>query len=469
MNAFLQNLLEVSLDAAPWLLFGLIVAGLIKVLIPVRWLNRWLGGGGIMPVINAALLGTPLPLCSCSVVPAALAIRRSGASRGATTSFLIATPENGADSLALSYALLGPVLMIARPVAAIIIAVATGFSVSLFVTDEKSETTSSTDDKTSKTGSCCSSTSPSESAKEASCCSTSAKSEPAKESTCCSSQAAPEQAEKSSCCSHEEKNPESQTSSCCSSEVSQTKPAAQSCCSSGMGDDASAQPQQTFSEKFTEFYAAMKRLFDDIAFWLFIGLVLAALINTFVSQGQIASWGSGLPAMILMVLIGIPMYICATSSTPVAASMLIAGVSPGTVLVFLLAGPATNLGTVGIIRKELGNTTAVIYLAGVAIGSIAFGLGLDVMIGQMNLAESITEHVHEHGSMLPAWLAYGSLGLLALAMLAKFGSYWKNKLSQSPAAKSCCSGEPAEPKPESSCCSTQKADQPKSSCCCSSE
>ncbi|MAX24110.1 MAG: hypothetical protein CMJ19_06345 [Phycisphaeraceae bacterium] len=438
MNAFLHNLLEVSLDAAPWLLFGLIVAGLIKVLIPVRWLNRWLGGEGIMPVVNAALLGTPLPLCSCSVVPAALAIRQSGASRGATTSFLIATPENGADSLALSYALLGPVLMIARPVAAIIIAVATGFSVSLFVADEQSVTTSTTDDKTGKTDSCCSE---------------SAKSEPAKKSSCCSSDA----------------SPEPQTSSCCSSEETQPKQAAQSCCSSGIGDQATAKTPLNFSEKFAEFYAAMKRLFDDIAFWLFIGLVLAALINTFVSQGQIASWGSGLPAMILMVLIGIPMYICATSSTPVAASMLIAGVSPGTVLVFLLAGPATNLGTVGIIRKELGNKTAVIYLAGVAIGSIAFGLGLDAMIGQMNLTESITEHVHEHGSMLPAWLAYGSLGLLALAMLAKFGSYWKNKLSQSSAAKSCCSNESEAPKAESSCCSTGKADQSKSSCCCSSE
>ena len=336
MSTFFENLLAVSLDAAPWLLFGLIVAGLIKVLIPVAWLNRWLGGPGIMPVINAALLGTPLPLCSCSVVPAALAIRRSGATRGATTSFLIATPENGADSIALSYALLGPVLMIARPVAAIVIAVATGFSVSLFV-GESDHTASKSNDTESNT-------------------------------------------QTPSCC--ESEKPEPEKKSCC--------------CSGGSQSTCSTKARIDFKAMFVECYQSMKSLFDDIAFWLMVGLLLAALINTFVSQGQIASWGSGLPAMVLMVLVGIPMYICATSSTPVAASMLIAGVSPGTVLVFLLAGPATNLGTVGIIRKELGNKTAAIYLIGVAVGSIAFGLGLDALIGQMNLG-NITEQVHEHG------------------------------------------------------------------------
>lgn len=390
MSIFLQNLLQVSLDAAPWLLLGMIVAGLIKVLIPVKWLNRWLGGGGIMPVVNAALLGTPLPLCSCSVVPAALAIRRSGASRGATTSFLIATPENGADSLALSYALLGPVLMIARPIAAIVIAVATGFSVSLFVHDGQPSDTIDSSGDSGEGHSCCHSEKPQ-----------------------------PEPAKKSCCCSGEEKQeskPEA-TSSCCSSSSNSF---GGSCCSS--------ESSSSSRSRFGEFNAAMWRLFDDIAFWLFVGLLLAAVINTFVSQGQIASWGSGLPAMILMVLVGVPMYICATSSTPVAASMLIAGVSPGTVLVFLLAGPATNLGTVGIIRKELGNHTAGIYLLGVAIGSIAFGLGLDALIAHMDIS-SITQQVNAHREMLPNWLAYGSLTLLAAAMLYKFVTFCKSKLA----------------------------------------
>ena len=181
----------------------------------------------------------------------------------------------------------------------------------------------------------------------------------------------------------------------------------------------------------------MFRLFDDIAFWLLIGLILAALINTFVSQGQIASWGSGLIPMIMMVLIGIPMYICATSSTPVAASMLIAGISPGTVLVFLLAGPATNLGTVAIIRKELGTKTAAIYLTGVAVGSIALGLLLDILLAQGHF-QSMTKEVHQHGQMLPMWLSYGSLILLSIAMLYKFAKFLKNKISSN-VTPSCCS------------------------------
>lgn len=371
MNHFFENLLQVSLDAAPWLLFGLIVAGLIKVLVPTRWLNRWLGGKGIMPVVNAALLGTPLPLCSCSVVPAALAIRRAGASRGATTSFLIATPENGADSLALSYALLGPVFMIARPVAAILIAIVTGFSVSIFVNDD--QIPGSSEPKT----------------------------------------------ETKSCCSESE--PEPVKSCCCSSN--------ESTCETNKGFN--------FSKAFSEFKGSMFRLFDDIAFWLFIGIILAALINTFVSQGQIASWGSGLVPMIMMVLIGIPMYICATSSTPVAASMLLAGISPGTVLVFLLAGPATNLGTVAIIRKELGTKTASIYLTGVAVGSIVLGLLLDVLFVQGHF-QGMTKQLHQHSQMLPLWLSYGSLILLYAAMLWKFFKFLKGRLTSTSSA-SCCS------------------------------
>lgn len=400
MSNFLSNLLSVSLDAAPWLLFGLIVAGLIKIAIPVSWLNRWLGGPGLMPVVNAALLGTPLPLCSCSVVPAALAIRRSGASRGATTSFLIATPENGADSLALSYALLGPVMMLARPIAAIVIAVATGFSVSLFVHDD----------------------------------------------------ALPKDAPK----------PDAQAGDCCHSEKPKPEPAQKSCCGGGESS-CSTKVGIDWAGKFSEFNGAMFRLFDDIAFWLFVGLVLAALINTYISNGQIASWGSGLPAMILMVLVGIPMYICATSSTPVAASLLVAGVSPGTVLVFLLAGPATNLGTVGIIRKELGNKTASIYLAGVAVGSIAFGLLLDLLIGQLKLGD-IAEHVHEHATMIPAWLAYASLILLSLGMLVKFTKYWRQKWTRK-SGHACCGGSDQKSTSSACCSGGNQADSPKSSCC----
>lgn len=123
---FLTNLADLYLDAAPWLLLGLVVAGLIKAWLPEERLSQWLGGNGIWPVIKAALIGAPLPLCSCGVLPVALGIRRAGASKSATLSFMISTPETGPDSIAVSYALLGPFMALVRPVAAILSAVFTG-------------------------------------------------------------------------------------------------------------------------------------------------------------------------------------------------------------------------------------------------------------------------------------------------------------------------------------------------------
>ncbi|MBF0256595.1 MAG: permease, partial [Gammaproteobacteria bacterium] len=123
---YFDNFLHLSLEAAPWLLLGFVAAGLIKAWIPAGLLNRWLGGSGLWPVTKAALIGAPLPLCSCGVLPAALGLHRSGASKGSTVSFLISTPETGVDSVALSYVMLGPVMAVIRPVAAVLSAIATG-------------------------------------------------------------------------------------------------------------------------------------------------------------------------------------------------------------------------------------------------------------------------------------------------------------------------------------------------------
>ena len=126
IRTFLTQLWLICLEASPWLLLGMVVASAIKVFIPAQWMARLLGGKGIWPVVKAAIIGTPLPLCSCSVIPAAVALRRSGASKASTVSFLVSTPENGADSIALTYALLGPFMTIARPAAAIASAVCSG-------------------------------------------------------------------------------------------------------------------------------------------------------------------------------------------------------------------------------------------------------------------------------------------------------------------------------------------------------
>lgn len=323
---FLNNLYLLSLDAAPLLLMGLVLAGLMKAWIPSALLEKQLGKPGIGSVIKAALLGAPMPLCSCGVLPVAMGLRRAGASKGATVSFLISTPETGVDSIALSYGLLGPVMTIARPVVAVINAIAAGL---LTGWKEVAATTQ-----------------PGEHSKP-----------------CCAKQAAP--AEKTSW---------------------------------------RAGLHYTFG-----------RLLDDMLPWLLVGMLFAAAVQTFVPAAWLAEWGRGPLAMVVMVLVGIPMYICASASTPIAAGLLMAGVSPGAVLVFMLAGPASNIAAVGMVHKELGRRALLAYLGTVSGISIAAGLVLDKLIAIFNW-EISTSQAHQH-SMLPEWLAVAALVLLSIAAI----------------------------------------------------
>jgi uncharacterized protein len=156
-------------------------------------------------------------------------------------------------------------------------------------------------------------------------------------------------------------------------------------------------------------------LLDDISKWLAVGIVIAGIIATVIPAGWLAQWGGGLPAMLVMLAVGIPMYICATASTPVAAGLLLAGVSPGTVLVFLMAGPATNVAGIILVRKELGNRVAAAYLAGIALVSLAMGLLLDALIAAFGWQVLAVPGLG-HG-MLPDVLVYGSAGLLLLLVV----------------------------------------------------
>ena len=336
MGKLPANILAVYLDAAPWLLLGLLAAGLIKAWVPDALLSRWLGGRGLWPVTKAAIIGAPLPLCSCGVLPAALGLHRGGASRSSTVSFLIATPETGADSIALSYALLGPFMTVVRPLAAILSAIFTGL-LSALVPESKPV--------------------------------------PPAESRGCDS--------------------------CCSGTCSTETPSA-----------PAEAPVTGVQKTLTGLRYALTDILDDIALWLAIGIVLAGIVTTLIPPQALAEWGSGLPAMVLMLLVGIPMYICATASTPVAAALLMAGISPGTVLVFLLAGPATNIATLAVVKKELGMGVLVTYLAGIAITSIGLGVVTD-MVANIMVVDIQTE-LSQGAELVPGWLAWGSGALLAL-------------------------------------------------------
>ena len=186
MMSFLQNLLDLSLEAAPWLVMGFVLGGLMKALIPTEFLQRHLSGNGFGSISKAALLGAPLPLCSCGVIPAALGLRKAGASKPATASFLVSTPETGIDSISITYALMGPLMAIVRPIAALASALTAGSLVALF--DRKEVVSTAAKPAEQAAASCCSTAAAKPAEKPAASCCSTAVAKP--EASCCSTAAA---------------------------------------------------------------------------------------------------------------------------------------------------------------------------------------------------------------------------------------------------------------------------------------
>ena len=358
--ALLNNIWLVFLDTAFWLLIGLLAAGFIKLFISEDTMQRWVGGRGIGSILRAALFGAPLPLCSCGVLPAAIGLHRSGASKEATVSFLISTPETSIDSVAVTYALMGPLMAIVRPIAALVNAVGTGLLTTLVTEDE----------------------------------------------------------------SHEVKATE--VASCCSSkQVKEVEPPVASCCA---GEDDNENDNQnkdqiktnahthTHANKlFQALSYAGAELLDDISTWLIIGIVLAGAMLTFIPPDWFAQWGSGLAAMLVMLVVGVPMYICAVASTPVAAGLLVAGVSPGAVLVFLLVGPATNIASFALLKNELGLKVTAMYLFGLSVLSLMMGLLLEWFLEMKQW--TIETNITDSHTMLPGVVAWVSAFILIFLII----------------------------------------------------
>lgn len=369
MTEYLLNFVALFTESAPWLLLGLLIAGLMKWIVPMELLKKHMGDNRFISIVKAAFIGAPLPLCSCGVIPAAIGLRRSGASRSTTTAFLVATPETGVDSISVSYALLGPFFAIIRPISAIFTAVYAGVMVKLFAIEVPD-----------------SEVQPSESLSN-------------QQSGCCSSKEKPIESSKS-CCKHPETTaPIEEATSCCSEKNSVVKNE-----KSSIGD---------LLLKSVEF--ASGKLLSDITKWLLIGLLLAAAIKTWVSTDFLLQWGDGFTAMLVMAVIGIPMYICATASTPLAAGFLAAGLSPGAILVFMLAGPATNIATMGMIRQEMGTSVLIAYLFSLFTASIGIGYLTNWLIVKYGIVIDVVaghEHVMEFSLIyvLSALLLAGLMG-----------------------------------------------------------
>lgn len=330
--------------SAPLMLFGFLVAGLLKALVPDDFIARHLGKDSATNLFKAALFGVPIPLCSCGVLPAAAGIHKQGASKGATTAFLISTPETGVDSIAVSWALLDPLMAILRPFAAFITALITGQMVRVFDPDPANDAEAALQPRVTEDTSCC-----------------------------------------------------------------------------GGSCEASVAQHETLAVRLKGgIRFAFGDLFADIASWFFIGILLAGLIGTFVSADLMENWlGNPLVAMVAMLVVATPLYVCATASTPIAAALVLKGLNPGAALVFLLVGPATNAAALAVISKILGKRSMLIYLVGILICSFALGVGVDALY---SLTDMTTQwkigSAEEHSSFVGI---FSALILLVLYGVTRFG------------------------------------------------
>jgi uncharacterized membrane protein YraQ (UPF0718 family) len=315
-------------EMSPYLLFGFFVAGILSVFVSQSLVEKHLGGRGVWPLLKASLFGIPLPLCSCGVIPVSMSLHKHGASKGSTISFLLSTPQTGADSILVTLSLLGPLFAVFRPLAALVTGIVGGSLVSAF--------SRTTDDQ---------------------------------------SQVPPK----------------------CSDE----------CC-------GGAENHKKIAKGLKYGFVTLPR---DIGKAMLVGLVIAAVISALVPDGYFAEkLGTGIFPMVVMMFLGIPVYVCATASVPVAAALILKGLTPGAALVFLMTGPATNAASFVIIWKVLGKAAAITYLITVAGCALLSGILLDYIAASVDF-----EIATRHGWMLPPIIKYVSavvlLVVLAFAIL----------------------------------------------------
>ena len=327
-------------EASLFLLFGFAVAGMLAVLVPSRVFLRFLAIGRVKSVLWASIIGVPVPLCSCGVLPTALGLVRQGASKGATVAFLIATPETGVDSIAMSWALMDPLITVVRPLVAIVTAIVAGLAANL--------------------------------------------GGPARE------------------------GPEPAAAAAGLPEPAETG-----------GHPPADGPGAWLARGRRVATYAFRELFDETAHWLALGVGLSALVAVLLPATVIERYlGGGLGTMLLMFLLGIPIYTCASASTPVAAALVLKGLSPGAALVFLLSGPATNLGALVVLLKFLGRRVMLIYLATVAILSLGAGYALDWIYRSWQL--NATASFGRAARYIPDWVnvaaALVMIGLLLVSL-----------------------------------------------------
>ncbi|HVN59346.1 MAG TPA: permease [Bacteroidales bacterium] len=344
LSNFGSELISILTEMAPYLLLGFFFAGLLHLLFPKDKVRQYMGGSNAGSIVNAALFGVPLPLCSCGVIPTSVAFYRHGASKPSTVSFLISTPQTGVDSILVTYSLLGLPFAIVRPIVALITGIFGGLI---------------------------------------------------------------------------------------TARVDKNSPA-----DAGTGNDDTDKIPSGFLPKIREMFRySFVEFLQDISNWLLLGLLLAAIISVFVPDNYFADKiPNNFVGMLIALLIAGPIYVCATASVPVAAALMLKGLSPGAALVLLMAGPATNIATMTMVGKVLGKKSLISYLGTIIGGAMLFGLFIDTFLPREWFALSEHYgHMHHAHEWMPDWLKIGSAVLLLLLILNGYIKKYliRNKMTQS--------------------------------------
>ena len=328
---FLNKLWFLLLEMSPYLLFGFLISGILSVLLTIEMVTKYLGKNNFRSIFLASLFGVPLPLCSCGVIPVFSYLKKHGASKASTTSFLISTPQTGVDSIMVTYSLLGPIFAIFRPIIAFISGIIGG----LLIKSLDSEDTLKEGD-------------------------------------------------------------ESCVDECCD-------------------DESHGVLYRILNYGFI-------KLAQDIGFTLVVGLLIAALISIVIPDDYFVQVGTGILGMFIMLILGIPSYICATASVPIALMLHLKGFSMGSLIVFLMSGPATNMATISISFKQLGKKATMIYLISIIICSMVAGLLFDMLFPGLTVEYSLSEM-----SMLPYSIQLISAIILIGILLNVFRLHYFSK------------------------------------------
>ncbi len=321
----LKEIWGITLEMAPYLLFGFLMAGVLSVLISRDYVRRHLGGHGWTGSFKAALVGVPMPICSCGVIPLAASLRKHGASRGATASFLASTPQTGVDSLMVTYALLGWVFAVFRAGVAFVSGILCGTAVSLV--------------------------SPKEEEEPAEC-----------EDECCS-----------------------------------------------------PNPQNMLKRMLTYGFLTLPR---SISRAVVLGILLSGILSGLIPGDFFADLGDSPATMLIMLVIGIPLYVCSSASVPIALAFIKAGISPGAALIFLITGPATNAATLTTLWSIIGKKQLVVFLATLAFCALGAGFLINAMDLQLGIGETACHSMEKAGGF--EYLCTATLvGILVKGMLPK--------------------------------------------------